>query len=138
MFSVSALPRPPAPPRPCTQTPVRVPSPFVEHHPLTSTVREKEKTPRLPPPPGSRRRQPLQLRRPPSATDTARRGNRRQALASRHPPEAAAGASTKPKAATTKLATRGRAKHVKAPPKPKPEMDYFPEKREKESGELVF
>jgi len=110
----------------------------VEHHPLPSTDRGKEKTPRLPPPPGSRRRQPLQLRRPPSATDAARRGNRRQALASRHPPEAAAGASTKPKAATTKLATRGRAKRVKAPPKPKPEMDYFPKKREKESGELVF
>jgi len=70
--------------------------------------------------------------------DAAWHGNWRQALASRHPPKATAGASTKPKAATTKLATRGRAKCVKALPNPKPEMDYFPEKREKESGELVF
>ena len=53
-------------------------------------------------------------------------------------PEAAAGASSKPEAAATEPATRGRGKRVKAPPKPKPEMDYFPEKREKESGELVF
>ena len=67
-----------------------------------------------------------------------RRTRHGAATGGRHPPEAAAGASTKPKAATTKLATRGRAKRVKAPPKPKPKMDYFPEKREKESGELVF
>ena len=50
-------------------------------------------------------------------------------LASRQPTEGAASASTKPKAATTKLATRWWGKHVKAAPKLKPEMDYFPEKR---------
>ena len=44
-------------------------------------------------------------------------------------PEAAAGASSKPEAAATEPATRGRGKRVKAPPKPKPETDYFPEKR---------
>ena len=46
-------------------------------------------------------------------------------------PEAAAGASSKPEAAATATepATRGRGKRVKAPPKPKPETDYFPEKR---------
>ncbi|XP_066383187.1 protein HEAT INTOLERANT 4-like [Miscanthus floridulus] len=44
-------------------------------------------------------------------------------------PEAAAGASSKPEAAATEPATRGQGKRVKAPPKPKPETDYFPEKR---------
>ena len=44
-------------------------------------------------------------------------------------PEAAAGAPSKPEAAATEPATRGRGKRVKAPPKPKPETDYFPEKR---------
>ena len=43
--------------------------------------------------------------------------------------EAAAGASSKLEAAATEAATRGRGKRVKAPPKPKPETDYFPEKR---------
>ncbi|XP_066353049.1 protein HEAT INTOLERANT 4-like [Miscanthus floridulus] len=44
-------------------------------------------------------------------------------------PEAAAGASSKREAAATEPATRGRGKRVKALLKPKPETEYFPEKR---------
>lgn len=51
------------------------------------------------------------------------------AAAASSKPEAAAGGSSKPEAAATEQATRGRGKRVKAPPKPKPETDYFPEKR---------
>jgi hypothetical protein len=46
-------------------------------------------------------------------------------------PKAAAGDSTKPEAAAAakEPAARGRGKRAKAPPKPKAETEYFPEKR---------
>ncbi|KAL6651879.1 hypothetical protein ACP70R_010804 [Stipagrostis hirtigluma subsp. patula] len=44
-------------------------------------------------------------------------------------PEAAAGESSKAAQAAKEPAARGRPKRVKAPPRPKPETEYFPEKR---------
>ena len=44
-------------------------------------------------------------------------------------PKDAAGDSTKPEAAAAEPAARGRGKRAKAPPKPKAETEYFPEKR---------
>ncbi|RCV15018.1 hypothetical protein SEVIR_3G026400v4 [Setaria viridis] len=45
------------------------------------------------------------------------------------PGAAAAGDSTKPEAAAKEPAARGRGRRPKAPPKPKAETEYFPEKR---------
>jgi len=44
-------------------------------------------------------------------------------------PKDAVGDSTKPEAAAAEPAARGRGKRAKAPPKPKAETEYFPEKR---------